>query len=230
MSKLYKKEEEALLNKKKKREEIKQKTKTEKTRISRSVNNQYNVNNNNYSNTYLPHLQQMNYLNMGFFENYPNAYYYPPNAYQFSHPGMINYNAIPYFQQQFIPQEQPKDLQSNLNNIYQRGIVNNIIGAFYLKECQENEKTKIIEKKKAPVAMVNLNNNNDDENNKNSEIKMPLLVDDDKKNNENDVVSDKNEEVKENNDANNNNVGLNKENNTNMVCNENGLKMPNIAL
>ena len=56
----------------------------------------------------------MNYLNMGFFDNYPNAYYYPSNAYQFPHPGMLNYN-IPYFQQQqFLPQEQPKDLQSNL--------------------------------------------------------------------------------------------------------------------
>ena len=47
----------------------------------------------------------MNYLNMGFFDNYPNTYYYPSNAYQFPHPGMLNYN-IPYFPQQFLPQEQ----------------------------------------------------------------------------------------------------------------------------
>ena len=174
----------------------------------------------------------MNYLNMGFFDNYQNTYYYPPNTYQFQHPGMINYNTIPYFQQQFFSQEQPKDLQSNLNNMYQRGVVNNIIAAFYIKECQENEKTKIIEKKKAPVAMVDLNNNDDENNNnKNNEIKMPSLVDDFKKINKDNEVDNKNEEFKENNDVNNNNnSSLNKENNLSMICNENGLKMPNIAL
>ena len=172
----------------------------------------------------------MNYLNMGFFDNYQNTYYYPPNTYQFQHPGMINYNTIPYFQQQFFSQEQPKDLQSNLKNMYQRGVVNNIIAAFYIKECQENEKSKIIEKKKSMVAMINLNNNIEDNIKKNNEIKMPLLVDDNKKNSENENI-DKNEEFKENNNVNNNiNVGLNKENISSLVCNENGLKMPNFAL
>ena len=44
MSKLYKKEEESLLNKKKKREEIKQKNKLEKSKVNKNYNgiNQYN--------------------------------------------------------------------------------------------------------------------------------------------------------------------------------------------
>ena len=44
--------------------------------------------------------------------------------------------------------EQPKTLQENIEDIYQRGIVNNIIGAFFIKECQDkmksNEKGKFL--------------------------------------------------------------------------------------
>ena len=65
-------------------------------------------------------------------------------------------------------------MEDHINIIYQRGIVNNIIGAFYIKECQE--KLKNNEKRKVPVAMVKLEDgqgngnkmdNNDENVNKN---------------------------------------------------------------
>jgi hypothetical protein len=184
ISKLYKKEEEALLNKKKKREEIKQKNKFEKTRINRNGSNQYNF----YQGVYIPPIQPMNNQNPAYYNDIQNYYYYN-TSYQFPPPHMIG--IPPYFPQYMI--EPPKNLQENLNNIYNRGIVNNIIGAFFIKECQEKMKNN--EKRRVPVSRVDLgdeqgnntspnkintngtNNNENNTNNESGQIKLPHLVD-----------------------------------------------------
>ncbi len=207
ISKLYKKEEEALLNKKKKREEIKQKNKFEKTRINRNGANQYNY----YQGVYIPPIQPMNNQNLAYYNDISNYYYYN-TSYQFPPPHMLG--IPPYFPQYMI--EPPKNLQENLNNIYNRGIVNNIIGAFYIKECQEKMKNN--EKRRVPVSRVdlgdeqgnnvspknsNINGNNNNDNNINNEsgkIKFPHLVDE-QANNQNEEESNN----VENNDDNINN-------------------------
>ena len=165
MAKLYKKEEESLLNKKKKREEIKQKSKSEKTKTNKNINGikQYN---NNYMGIYMNQIQPVNNQPQGYIDGYPNLYYY--NNINSSYPfptQMFGYNT--YFQSYM---EQPKNLEEHINLIYQRGIVNNIIGAFFIKEYQE--KLKNNEKRTVPVAMVELeddqgNNNKMDNNDEN---------------------------------------------------------------
>lgn len=73
----------------------------------------------------------------------------------------------PFFQQYMI--EPPKTLQENIHGIYQRGIVNNIIGAFFIKEHQEKMKNN--EKRKVPISMVEFTDdqdNNNDINNSNN--------------------------------------------------------------
>jgi hypothetical protein len=67
----------------------------------------------------------------------------------------------PFFQQYMI--EPPKTLEESLNCICQRGIVNNIIGAFFIKEIQEKMKNN--EKRKVPISMVEFS---DDQGNNNS--------------------------------------------------------------
>ena len=170
MAKLYKKEEESLLNKKKKREEIKQKSKSEKTKVNKNLNGikQYN---NNYMGIYMNQIPPINNQPQGYIDGYPNLYYYNNINSSYPFPNQIlGYNA--YFQPYYM--EQPKNLEDHINIIYQRGIVNNIIGAFYIKECQE--KLKNNEKRKVPVAMVKLEDgqgngnkmdNNDENVNKN---------------------------------------------------------------
>ena len=187
MSKLYKKEEESILNKKKKREEVKQKNKTEKAKTKNNANgmNQYN----NYMGLYMNQMQPINNQGQGYIDEYKNIYYYPPYQYPTS---MIGYN--PYFQQYIY--EESQTLEDNINMIYNRGIVNNIIGAFYIKEHQEKMKNK--EKRKVPIEKVeledesdnNLNNNknNPDKSNNNTYIK--------------EESSSKEENIKENNDKN----------------------------
>ena len=159
MSKLYKKEEDSLLNKKKKREETKQKNKLEKTKPNKNVNNinQYN----NYMALYMNQMQPIN--NQAYLEGCPNLYYYngmnPPYQYP---PQMMGYS--PIFPSYFV--EQPKCLEDCINNIYQRGIVNNIIGAFFIKESQEKQKNR--EKRKIPIATVELGEPQGDESTKNN--------------------------------------------------------------
>ena len=163
ISKLYLKEEEALLNKKKKREEIKQKNRYEKNKTNRNNGlNQYNY----YSGLYMAHMQQIGNQNPPpYYNDYQNNLYYFNSAYQM-HPQVLG--MPPYFQQLIM--EPPKNLQENLDNIYHRGIVNNIIGAFFIKECQEKKKNS--EKRIIPVSTVNLedkqSNNNDNINTSNN--------------------------------------------------------------
>lgn len=187
MSKLYKKEEESILNKKKKREEVKQKNKTEKAKTKNNVNgmNQYN----NYMGLYMNQMQPINNQGQGYIDEYKNIYYYPPYQYPTS---MIGYN--PYFQQYIY--EEPQTLEDNINMIYNRGIVNNIIGAFYIKERQEKMKNK--EKRKVPIEKVELEDESD--NNLNNNKNNP-----DKRNNNTYIKeesSSKEENIKENNDKN----------------------------
>ena len=186
---MHKKEEESLLNKKKKREEIKQKNKTEKNKINNMNNpNQYNF----YPGMYMPQIPQMqiNNQNPAYFNEYQNFYYLNPSqAYQ------INPQMFPPFMQQTL-MIQPKNLEESLNMIYSRGIVNHLIGAFFIKECQERQKRKV------PISTVDLNdeqgeknlNNNNEENN-NSENFDKEENDLDKKDKE--TVEEKKEEEKE---------------------------------
>ena len=165
ISKLYMKEEEALLNKKKKREENKQKNKFEKNKINKNNGiNQYNY----YSGLYMTQMQQINNQNPPpYYGDYQNNLYYFNSPYQI-HPQVLG--MPPFFQQ--LVMEPPKNLQENLINIYNRGIVNNIIGAFFIKECQDKKKN--ITKRRIPVSTVNLgddqSNNNITVNSNNSTV------------------------------------------------------------
>ncbi len=160
MNKLYKKEEEAILNKKKKREESKQKNKFEKAKNNnRNGINQYNC----YQGYYISQMPPINNQNPIPMVDYQNFLYYNQIYTQ-----MCGFP--PFFQQYMI--EPPKTLEENINGIYQRGIVNNIIGAFFIKEHQEKMKNN--EKRKVPISMVEFtddqdnNNNNDITNNNNA--------------------------------------------------------------
>ena len=121
--------------------------------------NQYNF----YPGMYMPQIPQMqiNNQNPAYFNEYQNFYYLNPSqAYQ------INPQMFPPFMQQTL-MIQPKNLEESLNMIYSRGIVNHLIGAFFIKECQERQKRKV------PISTVDLNdeqgeknvNNNNEENN-----------------------------------------------------------------
>ena len=138
---LHKKEEETLLNKKKKREEIKQRNKIDKNKINNmDAPNPYNY----YPNMYIPQMQ-INNQNPAYHNEYQNIYYlYPPYNPQIMPPFIPNPYIIP-----------PRTLEESLNYIYNRGIVNNIIGAFFIKECQERQRKG--EKRKVPISTVELN-------------------------------------------------------------------------
>lgn len=150
--------------------------------------NQYNF----YPGMYMPQIPQMqiNNQNPAYFNEYQNFYYLNPSqAYQ------INPQMFPPFMQQTL-MIQPKNLEESLNMIYSRGIVNHLIGAFFIKECQERQKRKV------PISTVdlndeqgekNLNNNNEENNNADNFGKEENDLD--KKDKE--TVEEKKEEEKE---------------------------------
>ena len=142
-------------------------------------------------------MQQINNQNPAIINEYPYYYYqFPPNMYGFP---------PPYFPQYIEP---PKNLQENLNNIYQRGIVNNIIGAFYIKEYKE--KIKNNEKRKVPISMVELGDEPDNNNNVNNHMDNEDI---DKKNDD--------KQSKLGNDGNNKPSGIdNNDNEVNKLDNE----------
>ena len=194
ISRLHKKEEESLLNKKKKREEVKQKNKFEKTKI----NNLNNPNHFNYfPGMYMPPMQ-INNQNPAYYNEYQNFYYVNPPTYPLGQQMM----GPPYYPQFLIPQN---TLEDSLNIMYNRGIVNNIIGAFFIKDCQDRQRQRKSEKRKVPISTVELNdeqeNENGENNNGNNEIgdesnnKLSYKVNDFK------LKPDNNED---NNDGNNN--------------------------
>ena len=141
ISRLHKKEEEALLNKKKKREEVKQKNKYEKNKLN-------NLNNPNhfpyYPGMYMPPMQ-INNQNPAYFNEYQNFYYLNPPPYPLNQQMMGNPYYPPFMMQQ-------NSLEDSLNIMYNRGIVNNIIGAFFIKECQDRQRKS--EKRKVPMSTV----------------------------------------------------------------------------
>ena len=211
IAKLYKKEEDTYLNKKKKREEAKQKNKNEKSRVNnRAVNgnNGYNQYNNYYQGLYLPpQMQPMNNPNPQL--DYQNYYFY--NPYQLPPPHIYSYPQ--YYQQYFIGP--PKSLEESLNNIYQRGIVNNIIGAFFIKE--QLEKIKNSEKRKVPISTVELREDqgNNSPGNNNSNINSSKANENTGDKNKNEDNNNKSAYLKEENKQNNSeeNNGGNKEEN-----------------
>lgn len=147
LNRLHKKEEDTILNKKKKREELKQKNRLEKAKMNNINNinppNQYNI----YPNMYMPPMQ-INNQNPAYFNEYQNIYYLNPAQ---------SYQINPQMMPSFIPNPYlitPKTLEESINIIYSRGMVNNIIGAFFIKECQDKQVNK--EKRKVPVAKVEL--------------------------------------------------------------------------
>ena len=195
IGKLYKKEEESLLNKKKKREEIKQKNKAEKNKMNKNANgiNQYN----NYMGLYMNQMQPINNQQQGYLDGYPNIYYYNNinSAYQYP-TQMFGY---PYFPQYIY--EQPKTLEEQIDLIYQRGIVNNIIGAFFIKEIQEKKKSS--EKRKVPVATVELDEEQGNKNdlNGNNFLGNKSNVESKERNNENNNKKKIEEEINNINNA-----------------------------
>ena len=179
----------------------------------------------------MPPMPPMNTQNPAIMNEYQNYYYYnyqfPPNMYPFP----------PYYPQYAI--ETPKTLQESLNNIYQRGIVNNIIGAFFINECQENIKKN--EKRKVPISMVELTeeSNNNELNN----------INDNKTNKENDIKNDsgqnkanfktnddKNKNLEENNkeeiegNENNQKEFEEEKNDSKNISHQNELKKPDMML
>ena len=204
LNRLHKKEEDALLNKKKKREEIKQKNRLEKTKMN-NINNisppsQYNI----YPNMYMPPMQ-INNQNPAYFNEYQNFYYLNPAQ---------SYQINPQMMQPFMPNSYliaPKTLEESVNIIYNRGMVNNIIGASFIKECQDKQINK--EKRKVPVAKVELDEKKENGNENNNNINNR----EEKEEKEN-IEEKKEEENKEE---------KNKDNNEQK--NDNELKMPSMV-
>ena len=93
---------------------------------------------------------QINNQNPSYYNEYQNIYYLNPSSQPYQiNPQMIN----PFIPQSFV--KQPKTLEENIEMIFNRGILNNIIGAFFIKECQERQKNA--EKKRVPISKVELN-------------------------------------------------------------------------
>ena len=105
----------------------------------------------------------------------------------------------------------PKTLEESVNIIYNRGMVNNIIGAFFIKECQDKQINK--EKRKVPVAKVELDEKKENGNENNNNINNR----EEKEEKEN-IEEKKEEENKEEKDKDNNEQK-----------NDNELKMPSMV-
>lgn len=127
LNRLHKKEEENLLNRKKKREEAKQKQKAEK----RMQKNQNNL--NAYYQNLLYQINGLQNINpqLGIIDY--------QNFMPYGLPNPMFYNQILYYNCEEVPKE-PMDVI--LQNMQQRGIINNIIGALFIKEDQERPKAE----------------------------------------------------------------------------------------
>ena len=159
---VIKKEENDLLNKKKKREkeeeidEEKEINQNDKLEINQNMYNQYN-----FYQGIIPsiewQLQQLRNQNINYQELYQNIYYI-----------QNQYNVFPNnneIQPYFVEGKEFINLKDNINNIYERGIVNNLIGAFFIEECKEakNVDEKTINNK--------INNKKDKKEDKSSSLK-----------------------------------------------------------
>ena len=148
---------------------------------------------------YIPQMQPINNQNPNIMNDYPYfSYQFPIYGFQ--------QIVTPYYM------EVPRSLQENLQDIYQRGIVNNIIGAFFIQENQE--KLKNNKKTKVPISLVELtdeeanNNHNtaggDNNNNNYNNLGQHSFNFGDNNNNmnmnENTNIKEENKEKKEEND------------------------------
>lgn len=173
-----------LLKKKKKREE-KEENEQEKIEINQNMYNQYNFYPGLYVSPMQMQIQQINNQNTNYPELYQNIYYIN-NPYEF----FANQGEIETYPNE---QEKIKDIKESINNMFKRGIVNNIIGAFFIEESKNCVNS--VDKKENLV-----NNDNSDENdlsNVNSEVE--------KEKNDNNVNKEKNKNDQEN-DINGNNI------------------------
>ena len=224
------------MNKKKKREEVKQKNKYEKNKINNLNNpNPYNY----YPGMYMPPMQ-INNQNPAYYNEYQNYYYLNPPSYQMGQQ-MIG---PPYYPPFMMPQN---TLEDSLNMIYNRGIVNNIIGAFFIKECQDRQRQRQTEKRTVPISTVELyeqgetenNNVNNNTINNNNEIgdesnnKLSYMVNDFKlknKNEENNNMENEDENnLKKSEEEMNDKKEENEQKEENSVHNENELKKPSMV-
>lgn len=168
-----------LLNKKKKRDE--EENEQDKIEINQNMFNQYNIYQRLYVSPIEMQIQQINNQNTNYPELYQNIYYIN-NPYEFiADQRDVEYNSF--------EQEKMIDLKGSINNMYNRGIVNNIIGAFFIEECKNyikpidieekivNDK-KINEEKKLPISKgeekqekkeENLNNKDKEKNKENNQ-------------------------------------------------------------
>lgn len=168
-----------LLNKKKKRDE--EENEQDKIEINQNMYNQYNIYQRLYVSPIEMQIQQINNQNTNYPELYQNIYYIN-NPYEFiADQRDVGYNSF--------EQEKMIDLKGSINNMYNRGIVNNIIGAFFIEECKNyikpidieekivNDK-KINEEKKLPISKgeekqekkeENLNNKDKEKNKENNQ-------------------------------------------------------------
>ena len=137
--KIVNKEENNLLNKKKKRvkenEEIQDTNENDKLEINQNMFNQYN-----FYQAYTPQqlewqIQTLDKQNINFPpELYQNNFYYIQNQFPI-------FPNDPELQNIFTQDEKPfTDINGHINNIYRRGIVNNIIGALFIEEYKEKAK------------------------------------------------------------------------------------------
>ena len=103
----------------------------EKYEINQNMFNQYN-----FYQGFPPielQLQQLNNQNINNPEYYQNVYYIA-NPYTY----FPNGQELGYYTPE-VEEEGPfTDLKGHINNLYKRGIVNNIIGAFYIEEIMKN--------------------------------------------------------------------------------------------
>ena len=200
-----------------------------------------NLNNQNhfpyYPGMYMPPMQ-INNQNPAYYNEYQNFYYLNPPTYPLNQQMMAN----PYYPQ-FLMQQ--NTLEDSLNIMYNRGIVNNIIGAFFIKDCQDRQRQRKSEKRKVPISTVDLNDEQGDENMENnngnnneigdeSNNKLSYMVNDFKlktekeeneENNKNENDDENNSKEKEE-ETNEKKEEENKEENS--EHNENELKKPNM--
>ena len=161
---------------------------------------------------YIPQMQPINNQNPNIINDYPYfSYQFPIYGFQ--------QIVTPYYM------EVPRSLQENLQDIYQRGIVNNIIGAFFIQENQE--KLKNNKKTKVPISLVELtdeeannnhntaggDNNNNNYNNENNLGQHSFNFGDNNNNMNINEITNIKEENKEKKEENDNSVDKNKDKN-----------------
>ena len=175
------------------------------------------MNQYNYYPGYIPQMQPINNQNPNIINDYPYfSCQFPIYGFQ--------QIVTPYYM------EVPRSLQENLQDIYQRGIVNNIIGAFFIKEHQE--KLKNNKKTKVPISLVELtdeeannnhntggcDNNNNNYNNENNLGQHSFNFGDNNNNNMNmNEITNIKEENKEKKEEKDNCVDKDKEKDKNFV-------------